>query len=90
MLTRKDTVSTRNLDWQADAACRDTETDIFFPASESDAGPALAVCRICPVRHECLEWALATRQNDGIWGGATDSERRRIRRRRAATARPAA
>ncbi|HEX2848975.1 MAG TPA: WhiB family transcriptional regulator [Acidimicrobiales bacterium] len=83
-------MSTRNLDWQADAACRDTETDIFFPASESDAGPALAICAVCPVREQCLEWALATRQHDGIWGGTTDSERRRIRRRRSVGSRSAA
>ncbi len=75
-------MSTRNLDWQADAACRTIDTDLFFPASEAEAAPALAICATCPVRQECLEWALATRQHDGVWGGTTDSERRRIRRRR--------
>lgn len=74
-------VPTRNLDWKAEAACRDLETAIFFPDSESDSGPALEVCASCPVRQQCLNFALQTRQHDGIWGGATETERKRIRRR---------
>ena len=80
----------RDMTWRAKAACRDLDTDLFFPDSEADAGPALEVCAVCPVRAECLEWALATRQHDGIWGGATETARKRIRRRRAAASRPAA
>ena len=72
---------TRNLDWKADAACRDLDTNLFFPDSESDSGPALAVCAVCPVREQCLDFAIRTRQNDGVWGGATETERKRIRRR---------
>ena len=63
---------------------------MFFPDSESDAAPALEVCAVCPVREECLEFALTTRQYDGVWGGTTESDRKRIRRRRAAAARTAA
>src|SRR3954451_22777043 len=74
-------VPTRNLDWKAEAACRDLPTSIFFPDSESDSGPALAVCATCPVREQCLDFALRTRQHDGVWGGATETERKRIRRR---------
>lgn len=80
----------RDMSWRADAACRNLDTEIFFPDSESDAGPALEVCAVCPVRAECLDWAIVNRQHDGIWGGTTESERKRIRRRRAAAARPAA
>ncbi|HEV7887100.1 MAG TPA: WhiB family transcriptional regulator [Acidimicrobiales bacterium] len=72
------------LDWKQKAACRDLDTSLFFPDSESDAPEALEVCAICPVRDECLEFALSTRQHDGVWGGTTESERKRIRRRRAA------
>jgi len=68
--------------WRREAACRDLDTGIFFPLSDDDAGPAKAVCAACPVREECLEFALATRQGDGIWGGLTETERRRQRRRR--------
>jgi WhiB family redox-sensing transcriptional regulator len=66
------------------------DTDIFFPASDSEAGAAKAVCAECPVRDQCLEWAIATRQEEGIWGGMTDGERRRLRRRRRDAARRAA
>jgi len=77
------------LDWKLKAACRDLDTSLFFPDSEAEADAAKAVCALCPVRQECLEFALATRQNDGIWGGLTETERRRVRRR-GAQARPAA
>jgi WhiB family redox-sensing transcriptional regulator len=63
---------------------------MFFPATEDAAGPAKAVCAACPVREQCLEWAIATRQEDGVWGGLTDNERRRLRRRRRDAARRAA
>ncbi len=77
---------TRNLDWKADAACRDLDVDLFFPDSESDSAPALAVCAECPVRDACLDFALRSRQLDGVWGGHTESERRRLRRRLGRTA----
>jgi WhiB family redox-sensing transcriptional regulator len=67
--------------WREDAACRGADTDLFFPATEEEAGPAKAICALCPVREECLEFALQTRQEDGVWGGMTETERRRLRRR---------
>lgn len=70
------------LDWKLKAACRDLDTSLFFPESEADADEAKAVCATCPVRQACLEFALATRQHDGVWGGLTESERKRLRRRR--------
>lgn len=67
--------------WMRRAGCRDVDTELFFPAGSS--GPAVpqiakakAVCTPCPVRAECLSWALSTGQDDGIWGGMTDQERR--------------
>jgi WhiB family redox-sensing transcriptional regulator len=77
---------TRNLDWKADAACRDLDTDIFFPDNDANAAPALEVCASCPVRQACLDFALSTRQNDGVWGGHTETERRKLRRRLGRTA----
>jgi WhiB family transcriptional regulator, redox-sensing transcriptional regulator len=68
--------------WRQHAACRDLDTNVFFPLSDDEAAPAKAVCATCPVREDCLEFALATRQSDGVWGGLTESERRRLRRRR--------
>ncbi|MGH8899918.1 MAG: WhiB family transcriptional regulator [Egibacteraceae bacterium] len=72
--------------WQADAACAAMPTEDFFPVGST--GPALnqiarakAICATCPVREECLDYALATGQNDGVWGGMSEDERRTERRR---------
>ena len=74
-------------DWRQLAACKGADVSIFFPDTEEEADAAKAVCAACPVRDECLEFALATRQDDGIWGGLTETERRRLRRRRREAAR---
>jgi WhiB family redox-sensing transcriptional regulator len=74
-------------EWFDDAACRDVDTDIFFPVSESQADAAKAICAVCPVREECLEYAIETRPGDGVYGGLTASERHRLIRRRQKAAR---
>jgi WhiB family redox-sensing transcriptional regulator len=72
--------------WAARGACRHSEPELFFPVT--DTGPAAtqlarakAVCAGCPVRAECLEFALSSGQAAGVWGGTTQDERRLIRRR---------
>lgn len=69
--------------WSEDAACVGIH-DAFFPEQGHPATPALRVCRRCPVRAECLEVALANKEDDGIWGGTTPRQRRAIRKGRAA------
>lgn len=71
-------------DWRSLAACMSADPDLFFPISS--AGPALAqvsqakaVCERCQVRRDCLEFALATGQVHGVWGGTTEEERLRMR-----------
>lgn len=71
-----------NLSWRQRAACRGVDPDIFYPVSDEEAGPAKTICAQCPVREACLEYALANRERDGVWGGATERERRRIVRQR--------
>jgi WhiB family redox-sensing transcriptional regulator len=73
--------------WSSQAACRGLDPFIFFPADDDDAGPAKAVCEQCIVVEACLEHALGAREREGVWGGCTERERRRIlrRRRRAAS-----
>jgi WhiB family redox-sensing transcriptional regulator len=71
-----------DLTWKLAGACRFGSTDLFYPASDADAGPAKAVCDTCQVADECLEYALARREPEGIWGGHTFAERRSILRRR--------
>ncbi|MCP3768200.1 MULTISPECIES: WhiB family transcriptional regulator [Streptomyces] len=73
-------------DWRTRATCRDEDPDLFFPIGTS--GPALlqteqakAVCRRCPVRQQCLDWALDTGQSLGVWGGTSETERRALKRR---------
>lgn len=81
-------------DWRDDALCRDTDPGLFFPVGTT--GEALvhidrakSVCGECTVSRQCLDFALDTNQDSGIWGGLTEEERRVIRRRRAAAARAA-
>jgi len=71
-----------NLAWRQQAACRGLDPGIFYPPSDEEAEEAKAICAICPVRQPCLEYALAHRERDGVWGGATERERRRILRQR--------
>src|SRR5918996_6285378 len=72
-------------EWRDHSACRDTDPDLFFPVGTT--GPAIeqienakAVCRQCDVQRECLDYALATNQDSGIWGGTSEEERRALRR----------
>ena len=74
-------------DWRAFAACRDGDPDLFFPVGTT--GPAVrqieaakAVCRACPSLEPCLEFALRTGQDAGVWGATSEEERRAIRRAR--------
>jgi WhiB family redox-sensing transcriptional regulator len=68
--------------WRDKAACRGLDPDIFYPVSDDDSANAKAICAACPVREACLEYALANRERDGVWGGATERERRRMIRQR--------
>ncbi len=78
-------VTMENEDWRVDAACRDTDPDLFFPVGTT--GPAIeqiasakAVCGECDAQSECLEFALATNQDSGVWGGTSEEERRKLRK----------
>ena len=75
-----------NLTWRKRAACQGVDPDVFYPVSEEDADTAKSICAQCAVREACLEYALAYRERDGVWGGATERERRRIVRQRRKTA----
>lgn len=79
-MTRPETTAT----WQDRAACRGLDATVFYPADDDDVAVAIAkqVCAQCPVQEACLEHALAGREKNGVWGGCTEAERRRIQRRR--------
>lgn len=70
--------------WREAAACLDAGKDVTFFPEKEDLGAivrAKAVCSTCPVADICLSWAIETNQPDGIWGGHTPKERRKLRRR---------
>jgi len=69
--------------WHEHAACSSYPAEMFFPPSEAlaSAKAAKLVCAACPVREECLSFALDTAQSEGVWGGMDAGERRRLRRR---------
>ena len=73
-------------DWRDAAACRDADPELFFPdrdirSARAQVKTAKLMCRGCPVTATCLNWALASGQEAGIWGGLTEDERHRLQRR---------
>ena len=84
-----------NLSWRQHASCANLDTNVFFPVGLTgtaieQTNLAKSVCNDCPVANQCLEFALRTLQDYGVWGGRTEDERRAIRRSRRAAARRAA
>ena len=81
---------TRTVDWDLDdwrtrSSCRDTDPDLFFPVGTTglaldQIAAAKAVCSACEVQAACLEFALATNQESGVWGGTSEEERRKLRK----------
>ena len=78
--------TTITTDWRDLAACRDSEPSLFFPVGTT--GPAvdqidaaIAICSTCSVQEDCLQYALETNQESGVWGGYAEDDRRRLRKR---------
>ena len=74
-----------NFTWRQDAVCKDLDPNLFFPVGVT--GPAVEqietakeICSGCPVRGECLDFAITSNQEFGVWGGTTEDERRVLRR----------
>jgi WhiB family redox-sensing transcriptional regulator len=74
------------MDWRLRASCRDEDPELFFPVGTS--GPAIeqidrakSVCRRCAVSGACLNWAIGSGQDAGVWGGLTSDERRAVAQR---------
>ena len=84
-LTSSRSLTLANDDWRSLAACQDTDPDLFFPVGTT--GPAIeqidtakAVCESCPAKDPCLDFALTTNQDSGVWGATSEEERRKLRR----------
>ncbi len=69
-------------DWMREGKCRDMDPDVFFPSDGVGVQVAQRVCNDCPAKAPCLEYALALRINEGVWGGTSERERRRLQRHR--------
>lgn len=71
-------------DWKTRAECSSYPNELFFPGSDAPEAVvqrALAVCNMCSVTEECLQYAFEANQRAGIWGGTTEGERKSLRRK---------
>lgn len=75
--------ATVDTQWMAEGLCADKPPSLFFPSDGVGVDVARKVCADCPVRTECLEYALTNRIDHGVWGGTSERERRRIIKSRA-------
>ena len=68
------------LEWRASAACNGQDPKIWFPEGTrmSSLRRAVAICNLCPVKEECLAHALEVKEPHGVWGGASETQRRRL------------
>ena len=74
-------------DWREVALCRNTSPELFFPVGNTgnaldSISIAKTVCHRCTAEQECLEYAISSNQDSGVWGGRSEEERREIRRQR--------
>ncbi len=72
---------TEELGWQERALCAQTDPEAFFPEKGGSTREAKKVCTTCDVRSECLEYALENDERFGIWGGLSERERRKLKKR---------
>jgi WhiB family redox-sensing transcriptional regulator len=69
------------LAWQSDSLCAQTDPEAFFPEKGGSTRDAKKICASCEVRTMCLEYALENDERFGIWGGLSERERRKLRKR---------
>ena len=69
------------LAWQTDSLCAQTDPEAFFPEKGGSTRDAKKICTSCEVRNQCLEYALENDERFGIWGGLSERERRKLRKR---------
>lgn len=68
-------------EWQEFALCAETYPDAFFPEKGGSTREAKQVCASCEVRAQCLEYALLHDERFGVWGGLSEHERSKLRKR---------
>jgi WhiB family redox-sensing transcriptional regulator len=78
---RKPETDENPLAWQTDSLCAQTDPEAFFPEKGGSTREAKKICGSCEVRTSCLEYALENDERFGIWGGLSERERRKLRKR---------
>ncbi|RLP76005.1 WhiB family transcriptional regulator [Mycetocola tolaasinivorans] len=78
---RRDDEEGNPLSWQADSLCAQTDPEAFFPEKGGSTRDAKRICTSCEVRAQCLEYALSNDERFGIWGGLSERERRKLKKR---------
>ncbi len=78
-----------DLRWMSQGKCQQLPPETFFPSDGMGVAVARGICASCPVQAMCLEYALRNKIDHGVWGGASERERRRIARQRRSNARVA-
>lgn len=71
-------------EWTTDAACAQVDPDAWFPEKGGSTREVKKVCASCPVRTECLDFALDHDERHGVWGGVSERQRRQLKKARAA------
>lgn len=87
MATLPQIAPTPETEWQSRGLCRVHDSTVFFPPAHFEHKPereareakAKAICAQCPVQATCLDWALATEEHHGVWGGRSEGERKALR-----------
>ena len=79
-------MTARELSWQDHGLCAEVDPDLFFPEKGGGVQAAYRVCAQCPVKQECLDFALDNHIREGIWGGTSDNARRAMHDTRRAAA----
>lgn len=85
----EESVTSMDRSWQPVALCRGNHSHLFFPPTSSERKDererrelrAKAVCQVCPVQSDCLDYAIESTEQYGIWGGFTETERRQLAHR---------
>jgi len=72
-------MASEQLEWQMDAPCAQTDPEVFFPEDKADVRLAKSICKTCPVKTQCLAFAMENAETFGVWGGTTARERQILR-----------
>lgn len=72
----------KDLSWMRDALCAQVDPELFFPDKSGSSTYAKKICNSCPVQRQCLQEALATEEDWGVWGGVSGRARRKFRKPR--------